>query len=91
MPGVLNWQHRLWLTIRDFLKYRISKQEYKGLSDEEFKLHESKIWDARNYFIATTTYHFKHTHKLSVGISRLQSLTNTLRVSYLDVIICCFQ
>ncbi|CAH2050359.1 unnamed protein product, partial [Iphiclides podalirius] len=48
LPGVLNWQHRLWITIRDFLNHR-------------------------------TTYHFEYTQKLSVGISRLQSLTNVLR------------
>ncbi|CAG9796636.1 unnamed protein product [Diatraea saccharalis] len=80
LPGVLNWQHRLWLTIRDFLKHRSSvNYSNEQLSEEEFCEHERKIWDAKNYFIATTTYHFKHTNKLSVGISRLQSLTNTLR------------
>ncbi|XP_072943956.1 leucine--tRNA ligase, mitochondrial [Epargyreus clarus] len=81
LPGVLNWQRRLWITIREFLKYRnnVSKNELKKISDEEFKQLETKIWNTRNYLIATTTYHFKHTQKLSVGISRLQSLTNLLR------------
>jgi leucyl-tRNA synthetase len=82
LPGVLNWQHRLWLTMRDYLKHRNTfVPSSKNLPQKEFDEYETKIWNARNYIIATTTYHFKHTHKLSVGISRLQSLTNTLRVS----------
>ncbi|XP_026759169.2 leucine--tRNA ligase, mitochondrial isoform X1 [Galleria mellonella] len=79
LPGVLNWQHRLWITIRDFLNYRNNTSLENNLSDEEFMKLESKIWESKNYFIATSTYHFKHTQKLSVGISRLQGLTNTLR------------
>lgn len=50
------------------------------MTDDDFKKHEAKIYDARNYYTATATYHFKYTHKLSVGISRLQSLTTALRV-----------
>ncbi|RVE41321.1 hypothetical protein evm_014029 [Chilo suppressalis] len=80
LPGVLNWQRRLWLTIRDFLKHRNSIGfDTIQLTEAEYIKHEETIWNAKNYFIATTTYHFKHTNKLSVGISRLQSLTNTLR------------
>lgn len=83
-PGVLNWQNRIWMTMREFLKYRCdpSMIESKALSNEEYRTIERKLWESRNYFIATTTYHFKHTQKLSVGISRMQGLTNVLRVSY---------
>ncbi|XP_060803565.1 leucine--tRNA ligase, mitochondrial isoform X2 [Amyelois transitella] len=79
VPGILNWQHRLWLTIRDFLKYRNETLVSSTLTTEEFAKFELNLRESRNYFIATTTYHFKHTQKLSVGISRLQGLTNTLR------------
>ncbi|KAM3967920.1 LOW QUALITY PROTEIN: leucyl-tRNA synthetase, mitochondrial [Aphomia sociella] len=79
LPGALNWQHRLWITIRDFLNHRNHLHFENTLSEEEFMKLESKIWESKNYFIATSTYHFQHTHKLSVGISRLQGLTNTLR------------
>ncbi|CAH0724818.1 unnamed protein product, partial [Brenthis ino] len=81
LPGVLNWQHRIWITMRDFLKHRSSYNinDNKKMSSEEFHDIESKLWNSRNYFIATATYHFKYTQKLSVGISRLQSLTNVLR------------
>ncbi|CAH0695173.1 unnamed protein product [Spodoptera exigua] len=79
LPGVLNWQHRLWMTMREFLNHRNNVPEVNTLTPEEYNKHEYKIWDSRNYLIATTTYHFKHTQKLSVGISRLQSLTSVLR------------
>lgn len=79
LPGVLNWQHRLWMTIREFLKHRHNPPQTNSLNIEQFKEYESKIWDSRNYITATTTFHFKYTQKLSVGISRLQTLTSVLR------------
>lgn len=83
LPGVVNWQHRLWLTMREFLTHKSNNSlQTNKLSANIFKKHEQKLWDSKNYFIATATYHFKHTHKLSVGISRLQALTSVLRVSY---------
>lgn len=68
--------------MRDFLKHRstYNTNDNKKMSSEEFRNIESKLWNSRNYLIATATYHFKYTQKLSVGISRLQSLTNVLRV-----------
>ncbi|XP_034833133.1 probable leucine--tRNA ligase, mitochondrial isoform X1 [Maniola hyperantus] len=83
LPGVLNFQHRLWITIREFLMHKQNKELFavNELSEKEIQECENKLWNSRNYFIATATYHFKYTHKLSVGISRLQSLTNVLRNS----------
>ncbi|XP_063395151.1 leucine--tRNA ligase, mitochondrial isoform X1 [Cydia fagiglandana] len=80
-PGVLNWQHRLWITVRDFIKHRndVTLYEQNNITKEEFEKIDFKLWDSRNYFTANTLYHFKYTHMLSVGISRLQALTNALR------------
>ncbi|KAG7310709.1 hypothetical protein JYU34_003514 [Plutella xylostella] len=80
-PGVLNWQKRLWMTMQEFITHRKSDTICKSnnFTDENFTALEQKIADSRNYFIANTTYHFKYTQKLSVGISRLQGLTNVLR------------
>ncbi|XP_063357531.1 leucine--tRNA ligase, mitochondrial [Cydia amplana] len=80
-PGVLNWQHRLWITVRDFIKHRndATLYEQEKITSEEFEKIDFKLWDSRNYFTANTSYHFKYTHMLSVGISRLQALTNALR------------
>lgn len=81
LPGVVNWQHRLWLTMREFLTHRSNESlQTNKLSADIFNKYEQKLWDSKNYFIATASYHFKHTHKLSVGISRLQALTSALRV-----------
>ncbi|XP_047525766.1 probable leucine--tRNA ligase, mitochondrial [Pieris napi] len=81
LPGVLNWQHRLWITLREFLTHRNNRDLFKisNLQPEKFQEIEGNLRESRNFFIATTTYHFKYTQKLSVGISQLQSLTNTLR------------
>ncbi|XP_049881347.1 probable leucine--tRNA ligase, mitochondrial isoform X2 [Pectinophora gossypiella] len=67
LPGVLNWQHRLWLTIREFLKHRNDDSLHKSnnITKDEFKKFENKLWDSKNYFIATATYHFKHTQHIS--------------------------
>ncbi|XP_047985060.1 leucine--tRNA ligase, mitochondrial [Leguminivora glycinivorella] len=80
-PGVLNWQHRLWITVRDFIKHRndVTLYQQNNITSEEFENIDFKLWDSRNYFTANTSYHFKYTHMLSVGISRLQALTNALR------------
>lgn len=69
--------------MRDFLKYRSNKD----LTTNKFNKMEEynvKLWNSKNYFIATATYHFEYTQKLSVGISRLQSLTNVLRVCHIE-------
>lgn len=79
LPGVLNWQQRLWLTIRNYLKCRSKQFDFTPLSPENFQNIEKNISDSRNFMTATATYHFKHTQQLSVGISRLQTLTSTLR------------
>lgn len=88
LPGVLNWQHRLWITIRDFINHRNNADILKQNDlSKEMKDLDMKIWNSRNYFNATATYHFQYTQKLSVGISRLQSLTNVLRVSMIFLIV----
>ncbi|CAH4031105.1 probable leucine--tRNA ligase, mitochondrial [Pieris brassicae] len=81
LPGVLNWQHRLWITLREFLTHRNNRDLFKfsNLQPEIFQEIDGKLRESRNFFIATTTFHFKYTQKLSVGISQLQSLTNALR------------
>ncbi|XP_026492706.2 leucine--tRNA ligase, mitochondrial [Vanessa tameamea] len=80
LPGVLNFQRRLWITVKDFLKHRTKVDATKNnVTCKEFEELESKFWISRNYFTATATYHFKYTQQLSVAISRLQGLTNVLR------------
>ncbi|KOB65649.1 Leucyl-tRNA synthetase, partial [Operophtera brumata] len=63
LPGVLNWQKRIWLSIRQFLQYR-NDAINTSIPLEEYTKYENKIKGSRNYFTATATYHFKYTqHK----------------------------
>lgn len=67
--------------MRDFLKCRNDSSIKNDLNESDLNKFELKLKESRNFITATTTFHFKYTQKLSVGISRLQTLTNTLRVS----------
>lgn len=82
-PGVLNWQHRLWLTIREFLTIRKSREVQKNVIDvSKFQKEEIKLCDVRNYYVKKTSSNFRKSYQLSVAISKLQGLTNVLRVYY---------
>jgi len=83
-PGVLNWQNRLWLTVREFLTIRNNNDVQKDAIDScAFQKEEIKLYDARNYFVKKTSSNFRRSYQLSVAISKLQELTNTLRVYYI--------
>jgi len=80
-PGVLNWQHRLWLTIREFRTIRNNIDIQRNTIDPSiFQKEEIKLHDARNYHVKKTSSNFRKSYQLSVAISKLQGLTNILRV-----------
>lgn len=80
-PGVLNWQHRLWLTVREFHGVRNNNNIKKDTIDSStFKNEEIKLLDARNYYVKKTSSNFRKSYQLSVAISKLQGLTTALRV-----------
>lgn len=80
-PGILNWQKRLWLTINDFYKQRCDEfNENFDKSNQKFIEEDEKLFDARNFYVKGVTFNFKHTHQLSVAISKMQGLTNSIRV-----------
>lgn len=87
-PGILNWQKRLWMTLHDFreLRTKIDPATAQTPETEEFKDHEQKLWDARNYFTAGATFNYRYSHQLSVGISKMQGLTNAIRRVPPDVV-----
>ncbi|KAL7734259.1 hypothetical protein ACLKA6_011923 [Drosophila palustris] len=79
-PGVLNWQKRLWLTLEDFQAAREeSSTDVVDTGSDEFLLEDAKLFDARNFYIKGTTFNYRHAHQLSVAISKMQGLTNSLR------------
>ncbi|XP_065209388.1 probable leucine--tRNA ligase, mitochondrial [Planococcus citri] len=81
---VITWQHRLWLTMTEFLKCRNTplESEIPGFNMEA---EEQKLIAARNKCVRLTTYNYKVTHQLAAAITNLQSLTNTLRNSKREV------
>lgn len=80
-PGVLNWQHRLWLTVREFHGIRNNNSVQKCTIDSStFKNEEIKLHDSRNYYVKKTSSNFRKSYQLSVAISKLQGLTTSLRV-----------
>ncbi|XP_018563996.1 probable leucine--tRNA ligase, mitochondrial [Anoplophora glabripennis] len=78
-PGILNWQKRLWLTIRDFLKHRTNLPP--RIPEDQFRSHEDFMFDSRNYYIKGTSFNYLISQQLSVAVSKQQGLTNSLRKS----------
>lgn len=46
----------------------------------EFLENDMKMNDARNFYIKGATFNYKFAHQLSVAISKMQGLTNSIRV-----------
>ena len=84
-PGILRWQNRLWLTLRNFLNIRNQLEEKipeSVVETAEFKKHEAYMFDSRNYYLKGVTFNYTSAFQLSVAISKMQGLTNSIRVSY---------
>ncbi|KAK9507052.1 hypothetical protein O3M35_008876 [Rhynocoris fuscipes] len=73
-PGILNWQKRLWSLMNMFLECRTKKLKDNVTEEEELRL-----YDARNFYIKGTTFNYSSSHQLSVAISKMQGLTNSLK------------
>ncbi|XP_053987220.1 leucine--tRNA ligase, mitochondrial isoform X2 [Hylaeus volcanicus] len=81
IPGILNWQNRIWNTVKWFIDYRnsVSLEELQTTpTDPKFVKDDSYMFDSRNYFLKSATYSITNSQQLSIGISRLQGLTNSL-------------
>lgn len=77
-PGIINWQKRLWLTLQEFIKYR--SETPKSVSPEQFMKHDDYMYDSRNYYTKGATFNYCQSQQISVAISKMQGLTNSLRV-----------
>lgn len=79
MPGILNWQNRLWKTVKAFNDYRnsVTSEELQAEpTDSKFAEHDEYMFDSRNYFLKSVTYNIIGSQQLSIAISRMQGLTN---------------
>ncbi|XP_074107460.1 leucyl-tRNA synthetase, mitochondrial [Cotesia typhae] len=80
--GIFNWQQRLWLTIRQFLKRRETKSLEKVANTpttEEFIKDDAYLCNSRNYYVKGVTFNIVGSQQLSVAISKMQGLTNSIR------------
>lgn len=77
-PGILNWQKRLWLTLQEFIKYRNGNPA--EIPADEFRKHDDYMFDSRNFYVKGVSFNYCTSQQISVGISKMQGLTNSLRV-----------
>ncbi|XP_066597443.1 leucine--tRNA ligase, mitochondrial [Prorops nasuta] len=82
IPGIKNWQNRLWLTLKTLMDQRINmtiEELKKKPVDKKYIDDEDHLYDSRNFFLKVITYHILKTQHWSVSISKMQGLTNSLR------------
>nr|XP_012225545.1 PREDICTED: probable leucine--tRNA ligase, mitochondrial isoform X3 [Linepithema humile]XP_012225563.1 PREDICTED: probable leucine--tRNA ligase, mitochondrial isoform X3 [Linepithema humile] len=80
--GVKNWQNRLWNIVKQFKIERnnMSLEELQSQSiDPKYAEQDAYMFDSRNYFLKNVTFNIIESQQLSVAISRMQGLTNSLR------------
>ncbi|XP_011643663.1 probable leucine--tRNA ligase, mitochondrial [Pogonomyrmex barbatus] len=82
ITGILNWQNRLWDTVQQFTAERDKmtlKEIEDKLTDSTFIKQDAYMFDSRNYFLQKVTFNIVDSQQLSIAISRMQGLTNSLR------------
>lgn len=52
------------------------------ISPDEFRKHDDYMFDSRNYYVKGATFNYCSSQQISVAISKMQGLTNSLRVSF---------
>ncbi|KAL6422545.1 hypothetical protein ACFW04_010651 [Cataglyphis niger] len=82
IPGIKNWQNRIWSTVKQF-KIERDNMSLEQLQSEptnpNYVKHNAYMFDSRNYFLKNVTYNIVKSQQLSIAISRMQGLTNSLR------------
>lgn len=74
--GVLNWQKRVWALMQLFTASRVS---FKSNIEKKDQKLEDTLCEIRNYYTKGVSYNFRTTFQLSVAVSKLQGLTNSLK------------
>lgn len=72
--------------MRSFLNIRFNLENMvsETVADTPvFKENEVQLFDSRNYYLKGVTFNYTTAFQLSVAISKMQGLTNSLRVSSL--------
>ncbi|KAG7210757.1 hypothetical protein KM043_012251 [Ampulex compressa] len=82
VPGIRNWQNRLWYIVTQFIKLRENttlQELLKKPTNVKFLEEDAYMFDSRNYFLKNVTFNITESQQISVAISRMQGLTNGLR------------
>jgi hypothetical protein len=75
--------------MRSFLNIRFSLENMVSetvVDTPVFKENEVQLFDSRNYYLKGVTFNYTTAFQLSVAISKMQGLTNSLRVSSLKYV-----
>ncbi|XP_015110988.1 probable leucine--tRNA ligase, mitochondrial [Diachasma alloeum] len=87
--GVFNWQKRLWLTVGKFLEIRRGVDEgMVGVVKDEERLRKDDeyLFDSRNFYVKGVNFNIVESQQLSVAISKMQGLTNSIRKVHVDCV-----
>jgi len=67
--------------MRDFIKHQSSNAAAKTIPDDQILNKQESIWfDARNFYLKGATFSMQYTQQISIAITKLQGLTNVLKV-----------
>lgn len=70
----------MWSLLRDLLARKSGSTATRPLTDAEAAQCETRLRDARNFYVKGVTFNIHTTQLISVAISKMQGLTTTLRV-----------
>lgn len=71
----------MWKIITEFIKQRGLQNQTQPSNEEEKTKYENLINDNRNFYLKGVTFNIHHSQQISVGISKMQGLTNSIRVT----------
>lgn len=79
-PGILNWQHRVWLCLNEFNKTRADDSIVKQDQNSDYENEELKVFELRNACVSRADVFYSNAH-FSSAIKECQELTDELRVN----------
>lgn len=79
-PGIINWQHRLWLLLNEFNKTRNdNKINAPEPNDINYQSDELKLFELRNSMVVRAGNNYENAY-FHLAIKICQELTDELRV-----------
>jgi leucyl-tRNA synthetase len=82
VSGILRWEKRLWQIVARFIKARKEVKDEGPrvqLKDKKFLKIEAELNDNRNYYLHGVTFNIVDSQQISIAITKMQGLTNSLQ------------